>query len=64
MDPNDLAIQGGPVNRVTWEAARLLGAGCGVEVSDAGYGLRSTGFNRSNRVSQQAYLEQIEERQR
>lgn len=64
MGPEPFTAQGGPVPRVTTETARLLDAGCGVEVSDAGYGLRAVGLDRSNRASQQAYLEQIEKRQR
>jgi hypothetical protein len=64
MDPNDLTVKGGAVKRVTQETARLLAAGCGVEVSDAGYGLRAVGMDRSNRASQQAYLKQVERRQR
>jgi hypothetical protein len=64
MDPNDLTARGGQVKRVTEEASRLLEAGCGVEVSDAGYGLRTVGMDRSNRASQQTYLKQVERRQR
>jgi hypothetical protein len=59
MEHGKLKSQGGQVQRTATETARLLAVQCGVEVTDAGYGLRTTGIDRSNRDKQ---LPRIEKR--